>query len=117
MVDKNELERIKEIVKPDICISAENKINIGELKGLIFRKLEFMRVYCKEQGKKADMEVPLIMRHGNSLKDVCMKLHKDFVSRFRFARVWGRSAKFDGMVVRKFGHVLEDNDIVEIHLS
>jgi ribosome-interacting GTPase 1 len=46
-----------------------------------------------------------------------MKLHKDFVSRFRFARVWGRSAKFDGMVVRKFGHVLEDNDIVEIHLS
>lgn len=117
MVDKNELERVKSIVKPDICISAEEKFNTEALKELIFRKLEFMRVYCKEIGKKADMEVPLIMRHGNNLKDVCMKLHKDFISKFRFARIWGKSAKFDGMVVRKFGHVLEDNDIVEIHLS
>ena len=117
MVDKEELERVKSIVNPDICISAEEKFNTEALKGLIFEKLGFIRVYCKEQGKKADMGVPLIMRHGNNLKDVCMKLHKDFINKFRFARIWGKSAKFDGMVVRKFAHVLEDNDIVEIHLS
>ena len=117
MVGQKELERVKNLVKPDICISAEQKINIEELKELIFRKLDFIRVYCKESGKKADMLVPLIMRKGNTLRDVCFKLHKDFVSKFKFARIWGKSAKFPGMVLRKLENVVEDNDIVEIHLS
>lgn len=117
MVDSEELERVKSIVNPDICISAEQKLNTELLKETIFKKLEFMRVYCKEQGKKADLGEPLILRHGNNLRDMCLKLHKDFISKFRFARIWGESAKFDGMVVRKFEHVLHDKDIVEIHLS
>ena len=117
MANSKELERIKAIVKPDICISAEKRIKTEELKDLIFRKLEFIRVYCKETGKKADMGVPLIMRKGNTLGDICIKLHKDFVSKFRFARIWGKSAKFPGMVLRKLGHVVEDNDVVEVHLS
>ena len=117
MVDAKELERIKSIVKPDICISAEMRIGTEEIKELIFRKLDFIRVYCKEVGKKADMGVPLIMRKGNTLRDVCIKLHKDFVSKFRFARVWGKSARFEGMILRKLEHVLQDNDIVEIHLG
>ena len=117
MVDKEELERVKEIVNPDICISAEKKINIEELKSLIFKKLEFMRVYTKEAGKKADMDVPIIMRRGNTLKDVCLKLHKDFVAKYRFARIWGKSSRFDGMPVKRLDHVLQDKDIVEIHLN
>ena len=116
MVDKDELERIKVIVKPDISISAENKEHTEELKELIFKKLEFMRVFCKEVGKKADMDVPLIMRRGNTLKDVCLKLHKDFLSKFRFARIWG-SSKFPGMPVKRLEYELKDSDIVEIHLS
>ena len=117
MVETVELERIKSIVNPDICISAEMKIGTEELKELIFRKLEFIRIYCKEVGKKADTDVPLIMRKGNTLKDVCLKLHKDFISKFRFARIWGKSVKFDGMIIRKLGYTVEDNDVVEIHLS
>lgn len=117
MADEKELERIKLIVKPDICISAEKKISIEELKQLIFKKLEFIRIYCKEARKKADMEVPLIMRKGSTLMDVCLKLHKDFVSKFRFARVWGSSVKFPGMIIRRLEHAVQDNDIVEIHVS
>ncbi|MBS3096305.1 TGS domain-containing protein, partial [Candidatus Woesearchaeota archaeon] len=117
MVDEEELERVKSIVKPDICISAELKKGTEELKDLIFKKLEFIRVYCKEAGKKADMGVPLIMRKSNTLRDVCTKLHKDFVSKFRFARVWGKGVKFPGQVIRKLEHVVQDNDIVEVHVS
>ena len=117
MVDSKELERIKLLVNPDICISAEKKTKTEELKQLIFKKLDFIRVYCKEIGKKADTEVPLIMRKGSTLKDVCMKLHKDFISKFRFARIWGKSVKFEGMPLRRLDHVLEDKDIVEIRLS
>ena len=117
MVDEKELEKIKNIVKPDICVSAEEKFNTEALKELIFEKLEFIRIFCKEQGKKADLEVPLIMKKGGTLRDVCIKLHKDFVNKFRFARVWGKSARFPGMVLRKLEHVVQDNDVVEVHVS
>ncbi|MEK6892138.1 MAG: GTP-binding protein [Nanoarchaeota archaeon] len=117
MVSKEELERVKEIVNPDICISAEKRVNTEELKKLIFKRLEFMRVYTKEAGKKADLNVPVIMRTGNTLRDFCLKLHKDFISKFRFARIFGKSVKFAGMPVRRLDHVLQDKDIVEIHLS
>ena len=116
LVDSAELERVKRIVMPDICISAELKINIEELKELIFERLGFMRVFCKEQGKKADMDVPLIMREGSTIRDVCDKLHRDFVKKFKFARVWGKSAKFDGQVIRSLDHQFKDEDIAEIHV-
>ena len=117
MVDKDELERVKRIVRPDICISAQQKINIEELKELIFQRLGFMRVFCKEQGKKADLEVPMIMREGATTRDICDKLHRDFVKKFRFARIWGKSAKFDGQVIRSLDHQFKDEDIVEVHVK
>ncbi len=115
LVDNSLLkERIKEI-KPDLSISAENGINIEELKELIYKKLCFIRIYCKEIGKKADLEEPLILRKGACIKDMCEKLHKDFVSNFKFARVWGRSAKFPGQRLM-LKHRLKDGDIVELHI-
>jgi len=117
MADENEINKIKQRVKPDICISAEKKINIEELKKLIFEKLEFIRIYTKEAGKKADMNVPLIMKKGCTLRDVCIKLHKDFAAKFRYARIFGKSVKFDGMPVRRLDHILQDKDVAEIHLS
>ncbi len=117
MVDEKELERVNKIVQPDICISAENKTNIDELKELIFQKLEFIRVYTKEVGKKPDLDEPMIMKKNCTLKDMCLKLHKDFISKFKFARIWGKSAKFPGMQLRRLEHVLQDGDIVEIHIS
>ena len=105
------------MVRPDICISAQQKINIEELKELIFQRLGFMRVFCKEQGKKADLEVPMIMREGATTRDICDKLHRDFVKKFRFARIWGKSAKFDGQVIRSLDHQFKDEDIVEVHVK
>jgi small GTP-binding protein len=115
LVDEKELERVKKLIKPDICISAEQKINTEELKELIFQKLGFIRIYCKEQGKKADLEEPLIMKSPSTLRNVCEKLHREFVAKFTFARVWGKSAKFDGQVLRSLEHQLKDEDVVEIH--
>jgi len=117
MIDEESLREIKKEANPDVCVSAEQKINLDELKEAIFRKLEFIRIFCKEYGKKADMEVPLIMKKGSTLRDVCTKLHRDFASKFKFARVWGRSVKFDGMVVRNLGHIVQDEDVVEIRVN
>jgi len=63
------------------------------------------------------MEEPLIMFKGCTIRDVCSKLHKDFVDKFKFARVWGKSAKFDGQIFHKMDKGLMDKDILELHMN
>ena len=115
LVNEKKLEQLVASLNPDICISAEKEVNIDNLKRLIFDKLNFISIYCKQVGKKTDTNEPIIMKRGCTVSDVCSNLHKDFVRKFRFARVWGKSAKFPG---QKFGleHKLENNDIVEVHV-
>lgn len=116
LISEDKLKTIKENIKPDVCISAEKNIGIDELKESIFTKLNFMRVFCKQVGKKADMEEPLVIKNGDNIRRVCEKLHRGFIERFRFARVWGDSVKYDGQKILKLDHKLKDNDVVELHL-
>lgn len=97
-----------------IKVSAEKKINLNLLKEEIYRKLRFIKVYLKPPGERADMERPMILRHGASVGDVCKKLHKDFVENFKYARVWGKSVKFNGQRVG-MDHILCDGDVVSIY--
>lgn len=109
-------EEVGKKLGADLLISAEKKEHLEELKELIFEKLDLMRIYMKEPGKKPDLDEPLIIRSGATIKDVCDKLHRDFARRLRFARVWGKSAKFPGQQ-HQLNHELIDGDIVELHLS
>jgi len=114
LLDEKQIERIKNTIKPDLIISAKNKYNVDKLKELIFEKLDLMRVYMKEPNKEADMDIPLITFRDSTIGDVCKKLHKDMFKNFKFARIWGKSAKFEGQRVMHH-HVLSDGDILEIH--
>ncbi|MBI4149311.1 GTP-binding protein [Candidatus Woesearchaeota archaeon] len=119
-IDTASPEQVRSAVRQvhaDLAISAEQQEHIGELKELIFAKLRFIRINLKEPGKQADTEEPLIMFSGCTIRDVCRKLHKDFETKFRFARVWGRSVKFAGMRVTKIEHALQDDDILELHIG
>lgn len=98
-----------------ILVSAEQGANLDLLKEEIFQKLRLIRVFLKEVGKKADLEEPMILRSGCNVRDICLMLHRDFLNKFRFARVWGKSAKFGGQKVG-LEHVLEDEDLVQVHL-
>jgi len=54
--------------------------------------------------------------HRNcTIRDVCDKLHRDFVKKFKFARVWGPSARFGGQKLM-LKHVLKDDDVLELHI-
>ncbi len=116
MVDEERLKGLKEEIKPDIAVSAEKNIGIEELKNLIYKKMEFIRIYLKEVSKPADMKEPMIMFKGCTIKDVCSKLHKDFVNNFKYARIWGSSAKFGGQTFRRLDKEIEDKDILELHI-
>lgn len=115
LVDDETREKLIKELKPDLCISASEKEHIDELRDAIFDKLGLIRLYLKEPSKPADMKVPLITFKNCSIEDVCRKLHKDFVEKFKFARVWGKSAKFDGQKLMK-AHRMKDKDILELHI-
>lgn len=114
-ISPEKLEDIQKQTKADICISANDGTNIPRLRDLIYDKLGLIRIYCKEVGKKADLDVPLIIRKGSTVRTVCDKLHREFVSMFKFSKVWGSSAKFGGQKLM-LKHKVKDGDIVELHL-
>ncbi len=114
LLDARTLAKVKREIKPDICISAKNDKNLSKVKELIFQRLKLIRIYLKEPGKEADMKIPLIMFRNCTIRDVSNKLHRDFEKKFKFARVWGPSAKFDGQRLM-LGHRLKDEDVLEIH--
>ena len=92
------------------------KGSIEDLKEEIWKYVGLIKVYTKEPGKKLRMDIPVPLKKGSLLKDMAAFLHKDFIKKFRFARIWGHSAKFGGQQVG-LTHPLEDEDIVEIHLK
>ena len=47
-----------------IFIAADKGINTDELKDEIFERLNLIRLYLKPQGRKADLEEPMIIRKG-----------------------------------------------------
>ena len=116
LLNEEQIEKINNEVNPDIFISAQDGINMERLKELIFERLNLIRLYLKEAGKEADMVEPLIIKAKPTIRNVCERLHKDFVTKFKFARVWGPSSKFPG---QKFmlDHVMKDKDVLEIHLK
>ncbi|PIY60776.1 GTP-binding protein [Candidatus Woesearchaeota archaeon CG_4_10_14_0_8_um_filter_47_5] len=115
MVREEQVSGVERMLRPDVMVSAEKKTNIEMLKEKIFDRLDLMRIFCKEPGKPADLNEPMIIKRNATITNVCEKLHKDFVARFKFARVWGASAKFGGQKLM-LKHVLRDNDVVELHI-
>jgi len=108
---RDEIE--KTIGREFVPISVEGDTGLEELMDLIYQKLGFIRVYLKPQRGKADMDEPLVILDGSSVRTVCEHLHRDFVKLFRYAKVWGKSAKFPGQSVG-LDHVLLDEDILTI---
>ena len=94
-------------------ISAHEKINLEELKEKLYQKLGLTKIFLKEVNKKPDLEEPMIMKKNPTVERVCLKIHKDFLKKFRFAKIWGKSARFPGQM-QGLTHVLKDGDIVEI---
>lgn len=113
LVDESYLQEIKDRFPDALLISADKRRNIEELKEEIFKRLELIRIYMKPQGEKADLNEPLIVKKGSKVSDICEKLHRDFLRKFRHAKVWGSSVKFDGQKVGA-DHVLNDEDILRI---
>lgn len=58
---------------------------------------------------------PIVLQEGSTVEDVARTIHKDMVRKFRFAKIWGPSARFEGQQVG-LEHVLKDTDVVEVFM-
>ena len=101
--------------RAEISVSCVERKNIEELKDKIFSKLKLIRVYTKEPGKKKS-DLPMILKEKSKIRDLAEKIHNDFVKKFNYAIVWGKSVKFQGQRCG-LDHELQDGDIVEIYLK
>ncbi|MBI4147698.1 GTP-binding protein [Candidatus Woesearchaeota archaeon] len=117
LVNQEQQSHIEKTIRPDLLVSAQTGLNMEELKEEIFTRLKFMRIYLKEVNKKADLDEPMIVREGTVVRDICNRIHRDFVKKFRFCRVWGKSAKFPGQQFVLLDKQLQDGDILEIHVQ
>ena len=114
LVDDAFVESLRSRVRPGfVQVSADSDRNIDVLREEIYRRLEFIRVYMRPKGGETDYEEPLIMRRGATVGAVCDKLHRRMRREFRYAMVWGGTAKFGGQRVG-IGHVLGDEDVLTI---
>ncbi|MDY6779428.1 MAG: GTPase [Halobacteria archaeon] len=99
-----------------VGVSAEEEMGLDSLKESIFDSLDLIRIYLKPQGGEPDYEEPVVVPENSTVGDVADKLHDDFEERFRYAKVWGESAKHDGQQVGK-EHELRDEDVVTMILK
>lgn len=99
---------------PITAISAKEGIGLEELKLGIFQMLNIIRVYTKTPGQKPDLHDPIVLDRGGRVEDAVAAVHKDFIAKLKYARVWG-SGKHDGIMVKR-DHILQDGDIIELHV-
>lgn len=116
LLNSKELQELKEQLPNAIFVSAEKNVGLEELKERIFNSLNFVRIFLKEVNQKPDLDEPMILTRPCTLKTVCERIHRDFVRKFKYARMWGKGAKFPGQIFRNLEKPLEDGDIVEIHV-
>lgn len=119
LASKEELKRLP-LLLPDtdyITVSALEKRNIAALQARIFETLQFIRVYNKAPNKEADYNDPMILKRHSTILDVCKKIHKDFVRLYKYALIWGPSARHPGQRFIRMDHEMLDGDEITIILK
>lgn len=111
-ISYNELEKLRK----ELVISSRKGWNFDELYERIWDGLELRRIYTKRKGESPDLENPIVLKDRFSVRDICAEIHKDFISSFKYALVWGVSAKH---MPQKVGlnHLLCDEDVIQIYTS
>jgi len=99
---------------PMTMVSAKASRNLDTLRRQLFELLGVFRVYSKRPGHESDLSSPIILKQGSTVLDLAKEIHKDFVNKLRYARIWG-SGKFDGQRVQR-DYILQDGDIIELHM-
>jgi ribosome-interacting GTPase 1 len=99
---------------PFLAVSASRGDGLDALRPLLFRELRRVRVHTREPGKRPDPGRPFVLPQGATVEELARLVHQDLAAHLKFARIWGKTARFDGQQVDRH-HPLDDGDVVELH--
>lgn len=116
-IDQISIEELDIISRiPHNCpISAKDGWNLDGLLETIWDHLNFIRVYTKPRGQVPDYGTPVILKKtpAPTLENFCKRIHREMIKKFKYAWVWGSSARHQPQKVGK-DHTMEDEDVVQI---
>ncbi len=108
-------EFLREMGLDTIQMSAVKKKNIELLKERIAGKVRMIRVHLIPWNAPSDAE-PMVVREGSTVEDVCKAVHTDFVEKFKFATITGKSVRFPNQRVG-LEHRVQDGDSLTVMLK
>jgi hypothetical protein len=114
-IDAISIERVEELASRPFStvISVEYKLGLEMLIDQIWEMLGMLRIYTKKRGEFPDLSGGVVVRNGATIEHVCHAIHRNLVKDFKYALVWGRSAKHQPQKVG-ITHSLDDEDVVQI---
>lgn len=116
---KRNYKKLKDFIKtsglkfPIYAVSQNHKESYEGLKEQLFQALRRIRVYTKQPDGKVNQKPIVLESEKCFVSDATRAVSKEFLKHFRFCRIWGKSANFDGEKVG-LDHKLTDGDIVQI---
>eukprot|EP00117_Sycon_ciliatum_P045359 scpid71279/ scgid32613/ Developmentally-regulated GTP-binding protein 2 len=111
-VSMEEVDRLAR--QPNSVVTCcELDLNMDGLLDTIWEYLSLVRVFTKKRGCPPDFEDGIILRRGATIEHVCHSIHRQLVSSFKYAVVWGASTKHSPQRVGLSHHISHD-DVVQI---
>ena len=113
VINKVDMEpKYKDLIEGEfVGISADRGEGINELIDEIWKALKFVTVYLVKPDENLNEGSPIVMRLGETLKDVAEKIGPDFAQSKKIVKIWGPGAKFPGQEVSFSTEVLENMKI------
>ncbi len=114
-IDSVSVEFLDQLARePNTAVmSCELDLGIRDVVDRCWRELRLIRVYTKRKGSDPVFDDALIVRSNATVEDVCDRIHRSLKDTYKYALVWGASARH---VPQRVGlsHVVADEDVVYI---
>lgn len=96
-----------------VVMSCELDMGISDVVDRCWKELDLLRIYTKRKGIDPDFSEALIVRQKSTIEDVCDQIHRSLKDTFKYALVWGASARH---IPQRVGlsHLVADEDVVSI---
>lgn len=96
-----------------VVMSCELDLGISDVIDRCWKELRLVRIYTKRKGTDPDFSEALIVKKDATIEDVCDRIHRTLKETYKYALVWGASARHVPQRVG-LGHMVADEDVVYI---
>ncbi|PMB68738.1 Ribosome-interacting GTPase 2 [Beauveria bassiana] len=96
-----------------VVMSCELDLGVQDVVDRCWKELRLIRLYTKRKGIEPNFSEALIVRSNSSIEDVCDRIHRNMKDTFKYALIWGASARHIPQRVG-LGHMVSDEDVVYI---